>query len=187
MKKILYYTDNNIDTDIQQMCIRELLKANIPIISVSFEPMNLGTNICVGQQPRCDDTIFWQIATGCLECLNDIVYLAEHDVLYHQSHFDFIPPRRGVLYYNINRYKWRLSDNKKWFWKSSNIAGRSQIVGWGRTVSEHFNGLPAKKKTFKSKCPNVDIRHDKNFTKGREPKKFVEEIPYWGKELNYGN
>jgi len=166
MKKILYYTDNNIDTDIQQMCIRELLKANIPIISVSFEPMNLGTNICVGQQPRCDDTIFWQIATGCLECLNDIVYLAEHDVLYHQSHFDFIPPRRGVLYYNINRYKWRLSDNKKWFWKSSNIAGRSQIVGWGRTVSEHFNGLPAKKKTFKSKCPNVDIRHDKNFTKG---------------------
>lgn len=184
-KKILYYTDNNIDPKIQQMCIDRLRLVDIPIISVSFYPMDLGTNICVGVQPRCDETIFWQITSGAIECLNDIVYLAEHDVLYHESHFDFVPPLRGVLYYNLNRYRWRLSDNKKWFWKSSNVAGRSQIVAWGRTVSEHFNGLAAKKRTFRSKCPNVDIRHDRNFTKGRKPKKYIDEIPCWEKELKW--
>lgn len=180
MRKILYYSDGNIDPKIRDMCIDQLLKVNIPIISVTWKPLDLGTNIVVGEgHPRSDDTIFWQITTGCMECLGDIVYLAEHDVLYHPSHFDFVPQRNGILYYNTNRYRWRLSDNKKWFWKSNNIAGRSQIVGWGRTVSEHFNGLHAKKKTFKSRCPNIDIRHDRNFTKGREPKKFVKEIPDW--------
>ena len=184
MKKILYYTDNNIDSDIQQKCIKQLLKANIPIVSVSWKPMDLGTNIVVGEgHPRSDETIFWQITTGAMECLNDIVYLAEHDVLYHPSHFDFVPKKKGVLYYNTNRYRWRLSDNKKWFWKSSNIAGRSQIAGFGDTICDHFNGIHAKKRTFKSKCPNVDIRHDKNLTKGREPEKFVDEIPCWS-EIN---
>jgi len=179
MKKILYYTDNNIDPEIRDLCIKYLLMTEIPIVSVSFKPMDLGTNICVGEQPRCDETIFWQITTGVMECLNDIVYLAEHDVLYHPSHFNFIPSLRGTLYYNVNRYRWRVKDDRKWFWKSSHIAGRSQIVAWGGTLSDHYNGIQAKKKTFKSEYPNVDIRHDKNFTKGREPEKFVEVIPGW--------
>lgn len=179
MKTILYYTDNNVDNDIRDMCIEQLKKAALPIVSVSFEPMDLGHNICVGKQPRCDETIFWQICTGALECLNDIVYLAEHDVLYHSSHFDFIPRLRDVLYYNTNRYRWRLKDNKKWFWKSSNIAGRSQIVAWGGAISKHFSGIYQRKKTFKSECPNIDIRHNRNFTKGKEPKKYVDEIPCW--------
>lgn len=188
MKKILYYTDNNIDPKLQQLCIDQLLKVDIPIVSVSWLPVDLGTNIVVGGgNPRCDETIFWQITTGAMECLGDIVYLAEHDVLYHPSHFAFIPPRRNILYYNTNRYRWRLSDNKKWFWKSNSVAGRSQIVAWGNAISEHFSGMTKKKRTFKSKCPNVDIRHDRNFTTGREPKKFVDEIPCWEKELNYGN
>ena len=43
-----------------------------------------------------------QILAG-LEMLDcDIVFLAEHDVLYHPSHFDFIPGRRDAYYYNIN-------------------------------------------------------------------------------------
>jgi len=180
MKKILYYTDNNIDPNIQNLCIEWLRKPGIPIVSVFWKPMDLGTNIVVGEgHPRCDETIFWQITTGAIECLDDIVYLAEHDVLYHSSHFCFIPPKRNMLYYNTNRYRWRLSDNKKWFWKSNNVAGRSQIVGWGNTVYKHFNGIYAKKRTFKSKCPNIDIRHNRNFTKGREPKVFVDEIPCW--------
>jgi hypothetical protein len=96
-----------------------------------------------------------------------------------------MPPKGGVLYYNINRYRWRLSDNKKWFWKSNSIAGRSQIVARGETISNHFNGIHAKKRTFKSECPNIDIRHDRNLTKGREPKEFVEEIPCWEKEIKW--
>lgn len=179
MKAIVYYTDNNIDPEIRDMCIEQLESVNIPIVSVSFEPMDLGENICVGEQVRCDKTIFWQIARGAAECMDDVVYLAEHDVLYHPSHFDFIPLRDDTLYYNTNRYRWRLSDDKKWFWKSSNIAGRSQIVGRGRTIRDHYQGNMAPKQTFKSEGPNIDIRHNRNFTRGKKPRRFVETIPCW--------
>jgi hypothetical protein len=32
----------------------------------------------------------------------EVIFFAEHDVLYHPKHFDFIPPKRDVFYYNIN-------------------------------------------------------------------------------------
>ena len=48
---------------------------------------------------------FRQILAG-LEALDtDVVFMVEHDVLYHPSHFDFTPPERDIFYYNRNTWK----------------------------------------------------------------------------------
>lgn len=41
----------------------------------------------------------------------DYVFFAEHDVLYHESHWDFIPPTDDIYYYNVNNYRWLFPDD----------------------------------------------------------------------------
>jgi hypothetical protein len=36
----------------------------------------------------------------------DYVFFCEHDVLYHKSHFDFIPTADDVFFYNFNDWRW---------------------------------------------------------------------------------
>lgn len=40
------------------------------------------------------------------ESKEESVFFCEHDILYHTSHFDFIPPRDDTFYYNSNVWKW---------------------------------------------------------------------------------
>jgi len=42
-------------------------------------------------------------------CDADVIFFAEHDVLYHATHFDFIPQDKDVIYYNTN--VWKLRDD----------------------------------------------------------------------------
>jgi len=56
--------------------------------------------------------MFRQILAGIKACKADIIFLAEHDVLYHPSHWTFTPPREDTYYYNINVWRWAfLADN----------------------------------------------------------------------------
>jgi len=36
----------------------------------------------------------------------DYVFFCEHDVLYHPSHFDFVPLNDDIYYYNVNNWRW---------------------------------------------------------------------------------
>lgn len=108
---VLYYTDNRLDPAIMAACQEQLRKAadGRRIVSVSLAPLDFGDNITLNLE-RGYLTMFRQILAG-LEALDcDVVYFAEHDVLYHPSHFAFVPPENDRFYYNVNVWKLRLAD-----------------------------------------------------------------------------
>lgn len=108
-KELIYYTDNYLNPNIMAACIKQLKEAykanNISdkqVISVSHKPLDFGRNIVMPDLPRSSESIFRQILAGLEKAEADIIYLIEHDILYHPSHFDFIPPKPDRFYYNLN-------------------------------------------------------------------------------------
>ena len=105
-KGIVYYTDNRLDPAIMQACQKQLKQAagEIRIVSVSLEPLEFGDNIHLPLE-RGYLAMFKQILAGLEELDCDIVFFAEHDVLYSKSHFDFLPAERDRYHYNDNVWK----------------------------------------------------------------------------------
>lgn len=101
---IIYYTDNRLDPAIMQACQRQLERACLPVVSVSLAPLSFGKNIHLDLE-RGYLAMFKQILAGLEAIDTDIVFLVEHDVLYHPSHFQFIPPERDLFFYNENVWK----------------------------------------------------------------------------------
>ncbi len=120
-KAILYYTDNRLDETIMSVVQKQLLKAGLPIFSVSLMPITFGTNIVRYLAPGYV-TMMRQIISG-LEAMRgiDYVYFREHDVLYPTSHFDFTPPKVDVFYYNENVWRW--------------LYGSLKVIGYYRLIS----------------------------------------------------
>lgn len=109
-KGILFYTDNGLNLKIAKKVQKQLLGVGLPITSVSLKPMpHFGNNIHVPLK-RGYLTMAKQILTGLKAMKEDIVFFCEHDVLYHPSHFEFIPPRDDIVYYNTNVWRVRLED-----------------------------------------------------------------------------
>jgi hypothetical protein len=71
---IVYYTDNQIDDNILLACQKQLLKANLPIVSVSLKPTEFGDNISLSLE-RGYLTMFKQILAGLEKIDTDIVFL----------------------------------------------------------------------------------------------------------------
>lgn len=106
-KGIIFYTDNQLDEKIAQPVRDRLSKIsqdkNIPIVSASLKRMNFGVkNIRFPSLQRGYLAMFKQILGALENSKADIIFFTEHDVLYHPSHFDFIPPDENTFYYNQN-------------------------------------------------------------------------------------
>jgi hypothetical protein len=108
---VVYYTDCQLDPNILRACQEQLEKAanGKRIVSVSLKQLSFGDNIVLPLE-RGYLTMFKQILAGLEELETDYVYFAEHDVLYHSTHFEFVPSRSDVYYYNTNVWKLRISD-----------------------------------------------------------------------------
>lgn len=104
-KGIIYYTDNRLKEPIFSTVQEQLLNANLPIISVSLSPINLGYNIVFDGVPGYVSMVS-QILTGLKASTAEYIFFCEHDVLYHPSHFDFTPKRDDIFYYNLNNWRW---------------------------------------------------------------------------------
>lgn len=104
-KGIIYYTDNQLNLKIAKRVQRQLESIGLPIVSASLKPMDFGRNIWMKGFKRGYMSMFKQILTALEHSESDIVFFAEHDVLYSRSHFDFTPPNKDVWYYNVNVYK----------------------------------------------------------------------------------
>jgi len=104
------YTDNSLDEKIAQLCRDHLVVASQgkPIISVSQKPLKLGTNLCMGDIGRSHLSMYSQILAGTELAKTKYVALVEHDVLYSPEHFEWIPPKDDVFFYNLNVWfvKW---------------------------------------------------------------------------------
>ena len=110
-KCIVYYTDGNLDPFIMSVVQKQLLRSanGCPIVSVSLQPIAFGENIVL-PLTRSYLTMFEEILAGLEASKSEIVFFAEHDILYTQSHFQFTPPKQDVYYYNTNVWKVRMSD-----------------------------------------------------------------------------
>ena len=212
---IIYYTDNVLKNGFSK-AVRDNLKrtaGDIPIVWVSQKPIDEEPNIVLPGLNRSHKSICTQILAGIHRLQVDVIYMAEHDVLYHQSHFDFIPPKEDVFYYNTNRWWLRTRDGLASY---KSIAGSlSQLVAYRgicndfytKTMILYVQGIKRvtkkvknepgkhnvpelpdyKMELFRSELPNVDIRHNRNFTvsdrfRNDDPDyEFQDEIPGWGR------
>ena len=197
---IVYYTDSKLEPRLAHAVRKHLGKivGPIPIISVSQEPLKFGKNIVVGDKPRCVMSMFEQMLVGLKAAPeNSIVYLCEHDIFYHPSHFSFLPKRKKHACFNLNRYHHRFGMDT--FLKARGKRAYSQCVAYREMLIEHIETRIEEWKTsrvkmhipfynFSSDRPNVDIRHGGNLTPDGHYKrdwlatgdKGVKDLPGWG-------
>ena len=110
-KAIIYYTCNTHKPEIDEKCRKQLSKAGLPIIAVSLnKELDFGNERITMQGERSPLTMHKQILAGLQKCQSEYVFLAESDVLYHPSHFEFTPKRKDVFYFNANVWKIRYPD-----------------------------------------------------------------------------
>ena len=110
----IYYTDNRIDGSLISNTCREKIREGFDgeIISVSLKPIDFGKNIVLENENRSYLTMVKQILMALEHSTADYVFYLEHDVLYHPSHFDYVPPTDDVYYYNTNNWRWWFLSNK---------------------------------------------------------------------------
>jgi len=209
---MIFFTDNALPLKIAhkvQDRLKEISKQKgIPIVSASLKPMDkMGTNIVVNK-PRGIETMFEQILLALEASTAEIIYFAEHDVLYDASHFDFTPEKQDTFYYNVNWYKIH-SDGVAVSWEAAQVSGlvcyRELAIKWYREkLASAINGTfnrsyePKDKfETFKSTIPYIDVRHEGTLTRNKRSlddfrnkdsaKNFtqttIDKIPGWDGEL----
>lgn len=195
-KGIIYYTDNELDAKIAQPVRDQLLKISqekaIPIVSATLKKMDFGVkNIHFPSLKRSYLAMFSQILAALEHSTAEVIFFAEHDVLYHTSHFDFIPTDPDTFYYNQNVWWLRTSDGHALHYDVNQLSG---LVGYRQQLLTHFKeryetvlkeGYSTKMgfepmthhrmkwqhvykiDSFKSAFPNVDIKHGENATGAR--------------------
>lgn len=193
-KGIIYYTDNQLPFKLAHKVRKQILKANLPVVSTSLKPMDFGTNIALPYK-RGWEAYFRQILTALEASTSDIIYFCEHDWLYHLSHFDFTPERKDTFYYNWNWWRVRSVDGKAVHYDTQLVPG---IVGYRELFVEYYRQVVAylekegftsdtahkvgfepgthkrvefagkyKVERFDSAFPIIDIRHGNNLTSSK--------------------
>jgi hypothetical protein len=187
-KGILYYTDNLLKKEIADECCKYIEQSGLPITSVSLKPIDFGRNIVLPLE-RSKLTMFKQMLVGLESMTEDIIFFCEHDVLYHKSHFDFIPEKKDVYYYNQNNWRIRGDGLAVYFEHDS----ASQLCAYRELLIPEYrervrrielNGYSGgyepgtrsikrggfsdnKSERWVSEYPNLDIRHNTNLTESR--------------------
>lgn len=97
---VVYYTCNREEPQFEARIRRSLLHASrgLPIISVSHKPIDLGTNICVGDVGISGLNAWRQFQIGVKAAKTKYVCPAEADMLYPKEFFRFVPPRDDIFY-----------------------------------------------------------------------------------------
>jgi len=233
-KSAIYYTVNQLDPKIMQVCQNQLKDFPGEIVSVSTKPMTFGRNICLPDLKKSVPGMVKRILTALEASTGDIVFFLEDDVLYNSYHFGFIPPFENIYYYNVNNWRWDYPNDrlitydylkslsmlccyrelalnhyrkmmeriieKKYDWDYEKESDWARAWGYEPgTKSKKSGGFSNEEHDiWRSKYPNIDIRHTNNFTKRKtRPEDFkhppdmttwkettLDEIPGWNlKEL----
>jgi len=89
---VIYYTSNKENKKFEQKIMERLIQVNLPIITVSQKPVNIGKNIVVGDIGASDGNAFKQMLIGCEAAETPFVIFAEADTLYPPEYFTYRPP-----------------------------------------------------------------------------------------------
>jgi len=206
---ILYYTCNTHKIDIELLCRRQLLKSRNghELGCISLKETEFGDWHITLPHERSPLAMHKQILAGLEFIKTDVVFLCESDVLYHPSHFTFVPPTRDKFYYNTNVWKVRYPDGHAvWTDDLQQVSGicayRELLLDWySRRIQQierdGFDGHyePSPRENWQSEYPNLDIRHPNTLTKSRwSPDEFrnpkyaagwreADEVPGWGETV----
>ncbi len=201
---ILYYTSNREDEGFENRVRENLLKncGDLPIISISHKPIDLGTNICVGDVGVSGFNMFRQVQIGLKAATTDFVISAEADCLYPPDYFTYRPPRLDRCYRDSNLYV--MPDMRSFFFKKPEGATHAQVIGreyYLNRLNELFEGAPewsAEEKNFpkerwkkedvfdeiemyESESPVFQIKTHKGMRYYTESDRIPrDQIPYWG-------
>lgn len=196
-KGIVYYTDNRAPKDIHSVVRQSLLKARANGIShvvtsgISEKPDFGDFSFYMPEFERCYLTMFKQMLAGIENCHADIIFLCEHDVIYHPSHFNFTPCRDDVYCYNENVYQINTETGKTVYWRAKRA---SQLCAFRDLLVEHYRKRVAiveeqgftmrmgfepgthrraervddyGSESWISPYPNLDLKHGKNLTRAK--------------------
>ncbi len=188
----VYYTDNKMDERLMAACqqvLRRCLNGH-DLVTVSLAPISFGRNLTLALE-RGVLTMFKQILAGLEACRADVVFLVEHDMLYHPSHFEFRPERKDAFYYNENTWKVDAKDGRALHYLCKQTSG---LCAWRELLVEHYRKRVARVEaegysrnmgyepgchrpprgvddhpalSWMSAVPNIDIRHGANWTPSR--------------------
>lgn len=187
---IIYYTSNQEDPEFEKKIRDNILKAELPIISVSQKPIDLGKNICVGEKPVCYSNSYKQLLIGLKEAKTEFCIAAEADVLYPPEYFKFTPPTDEVYRYdNV----WIYFEGRDKFYKKGCSEGAQmcdrkvwiesieKVVGNGWKPEKFRFVFPKKTKTWSGRNPTISFRTRRGigFKTGFQ-KKSAKELYYWG-------
>ena len=185
MPSIVYYTDNRLPVEIYRLCRDKLALAAgaIPVYTVGLNaPAGFGQQVVLyGEHGVL--MMHRQIYAGLLECKPGPVFLAEHDVIYHPTHFRFVPLRLDTFYYNVNVWHARYPDGHCVYYDAQQVSGlcadRDLLIDfYGRRTAQierdghnrHYEpGLRQsvggqRVENWQSALPNIDVRHGVNLT-----------------------
>ena len=161
-KGVVYYTTNVGDELMLDKCRKQITKGikEKHIISVSLnQSIKLGTNIVLKLEPGYL-TMAKQILEGLVKSTSDVIYLCEHDVLYHPTHFSFIPPREDVIYYNTNVWRVRVEDNHCLY--CNNLKQLSGLVAYRKTLIKHYT---KRVEILENKYRELQLKEDEFYPK----------------------
>lgn len=181
MKSIIYYTCNTHQAKIDELCRKQLSKTILPIVSVSLnKDLDFGNIRLKTTGERSPLTMHKQIIMGLEACQADYVFLAESDVLYHPSHFDFTPYEATKFYFNVNVWKQKWPENH--YIRTDNSQQLSGMSGYTSLLLDFFKKRLEQieregfdrhyepregRENYSSEIPNICIRHDKNLTRSK--------------------
>jgi hypothetical protein len=77
---------------------------------VALQRTDFGDWTVVLNREKSGATMHYQIVAGLERSTADYVFLCESDVMYHPSHFEFVPPDDNTIYYNTNVWRVRYGD-----------------------------------------------------------------------------
>jgi hypothetical protein len=210
-KGVLYLTDNILPEKMWKLCQQTLKEAigDLELVSSSREPIDFGKNV-VTDLPRGYECYFKQILKGLETLTSDLVFIAEHDVLYPKEHFEFTPPYNKI-YYDTNWWKVH-EDGLAVRWTADQVSGicapRNVLLKWYSSRVATFDPLNFDRKfepisgegseQWESSVPYIDIRHRHNLTYSKKTlahfrdkrtainfeQSTIDRIPRWSLGLN---
>lgn len=137
-KGIIYYTCNSHDETLE-LAARNNLKRAVnghEIGCVALKRTDFGDWTIVLDREKSGGTMHYQILAGLERSTADYVFLCESDVMYHKSHFDFVPPRDDTFYYNTNVWRVRYSDGHAV--RTADLQQVSGICANRKLLLEHY-------------------------------------------------
>lgn len=195
---LIYYTDNRMCATIEKAVQAQLRRCcnGYELISVSLQPLDFGRNLTLPLE-RGILTMFRQILAGLEASTAETVFLVEHDVLYHPSHFTFRPPQPDVFYYNQNNWKIEVKTGRALFYychqtlalcarrelllehyraRVQRVAQEGYHYSLGFEPGDHQRPRGVddhRSASWWSEFPNLDLRHGQNLTPSRwRPEQF---------------